>query len=142
MFDLSKLNTVAACNKGVEYELRAPGTEERTGIFFNILGRDSDAFQEHVRNSIDTRLRREAMAKKRGLSDDIHSVATGEKEGIGLLVACTIGWRSGDEPFLFLGSEKLAFNAANANKIYTEYPWIRRQIDATIGDIELFLNNL
>ena len=60
--DLSTLDTTAACDKGAEFELTHPITSAPLNIFITVLGKDSTAFKEHLRESINEDLRRASMA--------------------------------------------------------------------------------
>lgn len=132
--DLSALDTVAACDKGARIELRHPVTNEPLGVFITVLGKDSQAFRDHLRASINERLRREALAKRRGRDLEPMTVEVGEAEGIDLLVVCTVGW----EGVTYKG-QPLEFNVPNARTLYADLPWVRKQVDEAIGDLENFM---
>lgn len=132
--DLSSLDTVAACDKGAKIELRHPVTNEPLGVFITVLGRDSQAFRDHMRTAINDRLRRESVAKRRGREPDLMTVEVGEAEAIDLLVVCTVGW----EGVTYKG-QPLEFSVPNAKTLYADLPWVRSQVDAAIGDLENFM---
>lgn len=134
--DLSALDTVAACDKGARIELRHPVTSEALGVFITVLGKDSQAFRDHLRTAINERLRKEALAKKRGREPDVMTVEVGEAEAIDLLVVCTVGW----EGVTYKG-QPLEFNVPNAKTLYADLPWVRKQIDEAIGDLENFMTS-
>jgi hypothetical protein len=138
--DLSTLDTTTACNSGAQIELRHPATNVPLGIFIGVLGRDSDVFKEYIRTSINSQLRKEAMAKKRGRDVDVATMEQREVESIELLVTCTTGWNSGDDnPTITMEGEALPFNISNAKRVYTKMSWIRDQVNQGIGDLENFL---
>lgn len=133
--DLATLDTVAACDKGAEIELRHPVTTAPLGVFISIVGRDSSVFKEYIRNRVNDKLRRDALDKKRGRDEVVPTMEESEAESIELVTLCTTGWRN----VTYKGTE-LAFNVANALMLYAEMPWIRRQVDEAIGDLENFMS--
>jgi len=137
--DLASLDTVAACDAGAELELRHPTTDAPLDIWISILGRDSQAFKEYTRQSINTRLRKEAMSRKRGRDPEVATVEAAEEDSTAALVACSTGWRTGDARTLLFKGEELAFTAQNALLVYNALPWIKRQVDEGIGDLANFL---
>lgn len=137
--DLSTLDTVAACNKGAEVELLHPVSRAPLGVFVTVLGSDSDTFKELLRSRVDERIRREALARKRGRELETPTVAQREAESIETLCACTTGWRTGDEPTLTLHGEALPFSIPNAKRVYTDLLWVRKQVDEAVADLENFM---
>lgn len=138
-FDLASIDTVAACNKGVEIELKHPVTNEPIGIFWSILGSDSDVFREYMRELANARIRKEAMARKRGRDSEVDTVEMAEERTIELLTVCSVGWRSAEKPTITFKGEELEFNVPNAKKVLVGLPWVRKQIDEGIGDLENFM---
>lgn len=136
-FDLNSLNTIDACNKPAEIEIKHPVSGVGTGIFVKVLGKDSDAYRSRVRAMADESLRRQAIGKS-GSGDT--SIDKLEAKNIDALVAATVGWREGDDPALDLGGERLEFNAANARKVYEAILPIREQVAEAINDLGNFMN--
>ena len=136
MIDLTSLNTTKACNDGADVEIRHPVTNVPLGMTIRVLGRDSDTFKEYTRDLLNTRLRREAMATKRGKDADLRTVEVIEKENVDLLVVCTLGWKN-----VSYNGQELAFDETNVRKVYKEFPWIYDQVNEAIGTLELFLKN-
>lgn len=137
--DLGKLDTTAACDKGAEIELKHPVSNTPLGAFITVLGKDSTLFKEHTRTLINSRIRKEAMAQKRGKDSEIRTMEQIEKENIETLVVCTTGWRTGAEEVLIVNGTKVPFTVANAIQIYTDYPFIYAQVDEAIGELENFM---
>jgi len=142
--DLDALDTCAACDKGAEIELRHPTTGEPVGIFVTILGKDSEVFRQHVKEDVNTRIRRQALADKRGKDVAPPTAEEAEEKATDLLVVCTVGWRQRIEGDNFKSTitykgEELAFTVANAKKLYSNLLWFRRQVDEAIGDLENFM---
>jgi len=137
--DLASLDTVAACDAGAEIELTHPTTGQLLGIFVTVLGRDSQVFKEYTRQSINARLRKEAVNRKRGRDPEVATIEAAQEESLGALVACTQGWRTGDEKTIQFKGEFLPFSHSNAMLIYKALPWIQHQVDEGIGDLANFL---
>lgn len=137
--DLASLDTVAACDAGAEIELQHPTTGAPLDIWVSVLGRDSQVFKAYTRLSINARLRKEAANRRRGREAEVATVELAEEDSTGALVACTRGWRTGNNPVITFKGEDLPFSPGNAALIYNALPWIKRQVDDAIGDLENFL---
>lgn len=142
--DLDALDTGAACDKGAEIELKHPTTGDSLGLFVTILGKDSQVFRDHVKQDVNARIRREALATKRGKDVPPPTAEDAEEKATELLVICTLGWRQRNSDGTFKNTitykgEELAFNVLNAKTIYTNLLWFRRQVDEAIGDLENFM---
>lgn len=137
--DLASLDTVAACDAGAEIELLHPTTDAPLGIFISVLGRDSRVFKDYTRQSINTRLRKEAVNRKRGRDPEVATVEAAEEDSTAALVACTQGWRTGDVKTLLFKGQDLPYSPPNALLVYNALPWIKRQVDEGIGDLANFL---
>jgi hypothetical protein len=135
-FDLKNLDTIAACTKSVEIEIKHPATLVGTGIFIRVIGKDAPAYRNIVRGMADESLRRQA-AGKAALADT--SLDKLEAKNIDALVAATTGWRDGDDPALELNGERLEFNQANVRKVYAEILPIRDQVSEAINDLGNFM---
>jgi hypothetical protein len=132
--DLSSLDTAAACEKGFELELVHPVTKAPLGQFISVLGKDSKTFRDHIRRASNDRLRKQAMAQRRGKDADVLTIEQIEAEAIDLLVVCTTAFRD-----VSYKGAMLVFSEDAARKLYTEQTWIRGQVDEAVGDLELFM---
>lgn len=146
--DLDSLDTISACDKGAEIELQHPVTKDPIGIFITILGKDSTVFREHIKDRVDSRIRQEALAERRGKPLPTPNSAQAELEATDLLTLCTVGWRqaSKDENGNVVSKdtithkkEELAFTTPNVKRLYQSLPWVRQQVDKAIGDMENFM---
>lgn len=144
--DLAALNTIAACEKGAEIELKHPVSSAPLGIFVTILGKDSETFRDYVKQETNARIRRQAMATRRGKELEPPTAEEAEERATELLVICIIGWRQKVEgetdkfkDTITYAGEELAFNVPNAKRLVTELLWFRKQIDEAIGDLENFM---
>lgn len=135
--DLASLSAREACDKAFEFELRHPVSNKPIGVFISVLGTESETFQAHARRKANERLRRQFAVQRKG-AEEVPTVEQAEKESIELLVACTTGWRTGDEPTVMHGGKALEFNEDNARFLYAER-WIRAQVDEAVGDLGNFM---
>ncbi len=127
-FDLSKLDTAAGANAGVDIKLYHPGTGEDIDGTITILGQDSDEFQRISR--MQQKKRMEKIRK--GGRGFILSPEEIEQNSIELLAGCSKGW-SGN---LF---KDLPFSRDAAEACYKKFPWMREQVDTGMGDRANFI---
>jgi hypothetical protein len=137
-FDLGALDTIEACNKAAEIEIKHPVTMVGTGVFIKLVGKDSDVYRGRIRAMADESLRRQAAGKS-GTADA--SIDKLEQKNIDALVAATVGWRTGDEPSVTVKGDKLDFNAANARRVYTQLLPVREQVAEAINDLANFFRD-
>ena len=95
-----------------------------------VAGKDSDTYRTFQRRLLNRRL------AVKGRRDSTPTVEELEEEGLSLLVTCTLGWKN-----IELDGKALAFSPGAARQLYSDFPWIREQVDAAIGDRERFLSN-
>lgn len=133
-FDLGSLDTIEACNKPAEIEIKHPVTGAPTGVFISVLGKDSDTYRSIVRGMADETLKRQAMNRS---SDD--SLEKLERKNIEALVAVTTGWRTDKEPTVTLNGDRLDFNPANVRKVYSALLPVREQVTEAINNLENFM---
>jgi hypothetical protein len=133
-FDLASIDTVAACNKSVEVEIKHPVTGAGTGVFFSVLGKDSDVWRGLVRDIAGQALKRRAAGK--AVQVDLDKA---EKMDIDALIAITKGWRTGDKQTVTLGGEDLEFNPANARRVYEALLPVREQVTEAVNSLENFM---
>lgn len=131
-FNLASLDTVAACNKPVEIEIKSV-TGQPTGFFISVLGKDSDTYRNIVRGMADETLKRQAMGKA-----DAATLDKIEQRNIDALVAVTTGWRFGDSNTVPLDGQPLEFSPANVRKVYERLLPVREQVAEAVNDLESF----
>lgn len=136
-FDAANLNTVEACNKPFEVEIKHPVSGEPTGLFISVLGQHSDIVRDRMRGMASAVLNMRASGKAATSKAKIDAI---EEKGIDTLVAATVGWRSdGDDGHITLGGERLEFSAANARRLYSEIIPIQEQVTEAINNLENFM---
>src|SRR5574343_401831 len=89
--DLSKLNTVEACNDGAVYEVVHPSTGEPLGIKITLVGMDSKDYRDAQRKLSNKRLK---QTFGRGVVNKTPTVEEFESETVDILAKCTIAWEN------------------------------------------------
>ncbi len=133
VFDISSIDTVAACNKPYELEIEHPTTKEKTGVFISIVGKDSDAYRQRVKAMANENMQRTAVLSQRGKTD-IPNLDKLEAKNIDALVAATVEWRN-----MVMDGETLDCTPENVRKVYTRILPIRDQVQEAINDLENFM---
>lgn len=127
-FDIRKIDTKAAAERGLTFPLKWDG--EEVGITISVIGAGSAAYKKH-KAIVDGKI---ASADKRGkpLNDD-------EKNSLYTVLAanCTTGWTG-----MVLDGEDVEFTVENALKIYEEFPTINTQVIANIYNIVEMVGNV
>ena len=127
-FDIRNIDTKAAAEKGLEFELI--WQDEPLGIKISVVDADSDVYKKH-KAVVDGKI---ATADKRGkpLNDE-------EKNDLYVRLAanCTKSWKD-----MVLDGEDVVFSTENALAVYTEFPWIGTQVIAQIYNIVEMVGNV
>lgn len=127
--DLSKLEM----QEGAWLTLLHPTTGVATDIRIQLAGLDSARYREHERKISNRRLK---QSLRRGGPRQVVTKEELDAEAIDLLATCTLAWEN-----IVENGEPLECTAENARRVYTEYPWIREQVDAFVGDRSNFFSN-
>lgn len=132
MLDLSQFDTVPAANQGQVMEVLHPATnqplldDEDNPVTITLAGIDSDVFRKAQRAATNRRLAMKGRTKI--TADEL------ETDALETLVACTLGWSG-----IGMNGEALECNHANIRKVYTEFRWLREQVDEFVGDRAAFM---
>ncbi|NTX07059.1 hypothetical protein [Myxococcus sp. CA040A] len=125
MFDLSSIRH----RDSAEVAIHNPQTGAPTGVVVVLASADSPvarAAERELRERSLTRLQlgnRSAAATAREI----------ESDAVDMLVRRTLGWSGFVE-----GGKPVPFSADAALRLYTEHPWLRRQVDDALGDRSRF----
>lgn len=135
--DLSAFDTTAACNKPVEIELLHPVNRNGLGIFWSVLGKDSDVYRGRVRALADESIRR----SNAGLPPLDNSLSKIEAKNIDTLAAATTGFRSADkgEGVLTLNGVEYKYSVDTAKELLTKLPALREQVQEAVNDLGKFM---
>lgn len=132
--DLSLLSTKKLSEEGTVLEVLDPRsgdalTSDGVPVTITLTGIDGGKYRDYQRKIQNRRLKAIGKGKTK-LDLDAEEL---EKEGLDLLVECTVGWTG----ISWKGAE-LLFTPENAKTIYSELGWLRDQVDAYIGDRQNF----
>jgi hypothetical protein len=128
--DLAALDTRKGAEEGFQLELRHPASNEPLGVWIHLLGADSSAYQEQMREF----RRRIAQALKRNMRASLTPEET-DAESLEQLVCVTRSWSDNTT----LDGAKLAFSPEAARKLYARFPWIVEQADRAVHERANFL---
>lgn len=149
-FDLGALDTIEACNKPAEIEIKHPVTLVGTGVFWSFVGKDSDVYRGRIRAMADESLRRQAAGKSGSADASIDKL---EAKNIDALVAASTGFRTetverdaegvivkrDSSPTVTLNGEQLEYSPANARRVLTAILPIREQVSEGINELGNFM---
>ena len=130
-FDLSILDTVAGANAGFDVQIYHPSNNENLGITIHVIGRDSDEFKRVLWAQSKKRI---AKMQKSGNRPGLFYPEDSERDGLELLAACTKSWSG-----VIVKGKTLECTPDNVIMVYEQFPWIREQVDAAIGDRANFI---
>ena len=103
----------------VKVNILHPVTNEKTDIFFNVHGSDSKEYRQGIRDIMAARITsNEAGETSKYFEDD----------EIQLLIKCTIGFEG-----ILIDGEVPEFTEEVLTNIFSEYPFIKTQLDRFIG---------
>lgn len=127
--DLAALDTRKGAEQGFELQLTHPQSGVPLAGRITLLGQDSQAWEDKLRELLKARVARLQRNRK-----NVASVEELEADAVEQLVAVTQGWSG-----LSFAGEAYAYTAENARKLYTGYPWIREQAYEAVNDRGNFL---
>jgi len=125
--DISKLNTIAPCDKGAEMEVLDPKTGLGTGAFITLAGVDSHVFQKAT-DDMEDRMARKGHLKTSPEDRRMMSVE--------ILASCTLAWRG-----LEKDGEEWPCTRENAIALYSSSPPLRQQVDIFLSDRRNYLRD-
>jgi hypothetical protein len=142
--DLANLYTKRLADEGVKMELLHPETREpltfkpegedkERPMTITLRGADSDAYRQKQLKISNQRIKRSMSAGSRNAHVAIDAEDL-DKDALELLIASTVAWDG-----ITINGELVEFSIDNVRQLYTEYPWIREQVDSFISDRSRFL---
>lgn len=127
-FDLSEYK--AAAVDVADIDIVHPVTGQSLGMKIQVLSIDCDEYRKEAMRLQNENIR--YYRKNRGKT-------TAERiaqEALDLLVAVTVGWQG-----LLENGQPVPFTKENCQRIYTDYPFIKEQVDEFVGDRRNFIRN-
>lgn len=127
-FDIRKLDTKAASEKGLTFDVMWDG--QPIGVKISVVGAESATFKKH-KAAVDGKIEN---AKKRG-----KELSSEDKDKLysQLAAHCTTGWIG-----MELDGKELEFSSENAFAVYTEFPVIGTQVIAQIYNLVEMVGNV
>lgn len=139
-FDLASVDTKTLSEQGVPLSIRRVDGSlllDRDGkeVQITLLGPDSSKYRSLTRENVRKRLERRALGAKDLTVEEIDEV---EADSMEILAVCTTGWVGVNTP----QGEPIPCTVENALKLYQNYPVIREQVDAFVGNRANFIQAL
>jgi hypothetical protein len=136
---LAELYTIDGANEGFDVNICKPGSNIKTGLIINVLGKDSDEFQKVSRAQNKKRMSKIGRGGFRGLGS-MASPEEIDRDSIELLARCTKSWTfNGKNSIPGPDGNELDFNFDNVVLFYTASPDAREQVDTEMGDRANFI---
>ena len=136
-FDFAEIDTKTLSDSGKDMIVKHIGLDKpllaKNGepVAITLLGPDSDVYREQSRIQVKKRINRSTDLKSLSEID----LAEADRDGLDLVVACTIGWKN----VFDTDGKPVKFTKEAALELYTKYPVIREQADAFIVDRVRFI---
>lgn len=127
--DLLQLDSVSVANEGSELTVLHPATQEETDIKIILRGADSDEYRSNTRRRVE-QMQRNAKLKNQPDMD----VKDLEDKHIELLAGLTLSWTGVQK-----GEEDVPCTPENVKDIYTNWPWIKEQVNKFVEDRANFI---
>jgi hypothetical protein len=136
-FDFASVDTKTLSEKGVPVTIRRLDGQpllDRDGkeVQITLLGPDSAKYRALTRENVRKRLERRAQGAVPLTVEEVDEV---ENDSIEILAVCTASWSGVNTP----QGEPIDCTVDNARKLYLNYPVIREQVDAFIGNRANFI---
>ena len=129
--ELNSVNLAAQAAVGYSLELVHPATGDKLGGVITIRGDESKEVQNYNRKRFMELQKRERMNK--GKNND-YTLAEIEDIGIESATVRVMSWKN-----ITKDGIDLEFNKENAEMLFRDYPWIRKQVMEAAEDLSLFL---
>jgi len=105
--------------------------DEGNPMWISVYGMDSSRYRQVTHEQQNRRIQ---TAQRSGGKPSLTAEQL-ESASMDLLVKCTADWN------LFVNNEKPECNEKKARELYTEFPWIKDQVDMFMHDRKNFLAN-
>jgi hypothetical protein len=136
-FDLASIDTKKLSESGAPLAIKKlDGSPllDRNGspVTILLLGPDSAKYRALTRENVRRRLERRATGAAPITEAEIDEV---ERDTLEILAVCTVGWKGVYTP----EGDEIACSADNARALYENYPVVREQVDAFVGNRANFI---
>lgn len=127
-FDLATIKD--SMEDSAELTILHPKTGEEMNIVITLASPDSEKYRKLSMAMRNKNL--QYATKNRGMA----SAERLDEDALNLLVGATLDWKGLSE-----NGEVLECTPQNVRHVYTDFAWIREQVDAFLGDRKNFFNN-
>lgn len=137
-FDFTDLDIATAAETPFEFELEHPDTKDGLGVFISVIGAESETFQTYMRQEGNRARKRAFETQRKGKSEP----TTMEEDDEALtkaIAVCIKGWRTGSEPVIVWGQDRLECTPDNTFRWLKRFRWAREQVNKATGDLTNFL---
>ena len=135
-FDLNSLNQVKASDQGYEFEFISE-SYGATGIYFSVLGEQSNVVKEWVRKKVNQKRTQDLMRQKKG-KEAIVEFEQDERESRESAAIRLTGWRGLYKDLSVASPEPLEFNFENALNLVSINDEIFQAIIKNSGEVSNF----
>ncbi len=123
MFDLAKNNIAEKSEAGFEFEVRMPETNDKTGFFITVRGKDSKTVKAYQRKKFQEYQLKDAQAKRRGKEVEQMTLEDAEDLAVESAVLRVMDWRGLQE-----NGVEVVYSKEAAERIFKEHSWIREAV--------------
>lgn len=97
--DITTFDAVSESEEGYEFELKAKDEITGTGVFLTIVGKHADVVTKWVSKLVNTSLREQNMAQRKGKQVEAKSLEELREQNLEGAVLRVTGWRNVSQPF-------------------------------------------
>ncbi len=125
--ELSTVNLSQQADAGYTLELTHPATGERLGGFITVRGDESKTVQNYNRKRFVEMQKREKRNKNKEVDYTLEEI---EDIAVESAIVRVISWKN-----IKKDGADLPFTKENAEMVFREYPWIRKQVMEASEDL-------
>lgn len=129
--ELNNVNLAAQAAVGYNLELVHPATGDKLGGVITVRGDESREVQSYNRKRFMELQKRERMNKGKNTDYTLNEI---EEIGVESATVRVMSWKN-----ITKDGIDLEFNKENAEMLFRDYPWIRKQVMEAAEDLSLFL---
>jgi|DEB19_MinimDraft_2_1074335.scaffolds.fasta_scaffold07447_2 hypothetical protein len=97
--DIMSFDAVSESEAGYEFELKSKDEITGTGVFVTVLGKHADSVNKWVTKIVNTQIRENQIAARKGKQVDPKSLEEIKEQNIEGAVLRVTGWRNVSQPF-------------------------------------------
>lgn len=113
-----------------DVDILHPATGESLGVKIQVMSPDCNEYRKIALQQQNENIK--FIRKNRGKT----TAERMNEEAINLAVAITVGWNGLEE-----NGQPIPFTSENVHRVYTQFPFIREQVDEFVADRRNFIKN-